>query len=321
MRAEFEEIKVSLGILGLEPGAGATEIRSAFRRLVRESHPDAAMGRDEARFQEILRAYSLLRKLSPEDLQVLEEGPGEGAAGRGAPEKAPEVEPDTPLARQRDRRLSRILEQCERSVTRRLDQLDRDEDRSLLDGLLLRLRSTVPEVRRLALGRVGVLANRGEVRQALTTLLNQWDVDEETARLVAALPFKATVRRRLAQDMVHRASVLPDPLIVSLLDLQRSKTLDPSSLERYLSAARPSSVPVLLRHWPRGRPIPDATLRRLLDEEDPRVLVPVLSLMKQDFPQAAARHRGRLTELQEHPASPVRVWSRALLPKAAEGQN
>ncbi|HEX7777107.1 MAG TPA: DnaJ C-terminal domain-containing protein [Parvibaculum sp.] len=53
-------------ILGLAPGAGAAEIKAAYRRLAKQHHPDAqgkahADPREQARFQEVTAAYNLLK--------------------------------------------------------------------------------------------------------------------------------------------------------------------------------------------------------------------------------------------------------------------
>lgn len=45
-------------ILGLSPGASEKEIKSAFRKLAKQHHPDA--GGDEAKFKEINEAYAIL---------------------------------------------------------------------------------------------------------------------------------------------------------------------------------------------------------------------------------------------------------------------
>ena len=56
MEASIEDIRASLAVLGLEPGATVEEVHTAFRELVRTCHPDVAGSRETARFQEITSA-------------------------------------------------------------------------------------------------------------------------------------------------------------------------------------------------------------------------------------------------------------------------
>ena len=47
-------------ILGLEPGADAAAVEQAYRRLIKQYHPDTGTG-DAARAAELNRAYRQLR--------------------------------------------------------------------------------------------------------------------------------------------------------------------------------------------------------------------------------------------------------------------
>ena len=343
-----KEVNASLRALGLEPGATAADVRSAFRRLARSCHPDVAGRREARRFQQIAGAYSLLKGLTPEDLMRLTSVSGVS----GVPRETPRRRQTSPLsdwyrrrkektleepseataaqdvadteerrkaelrereARQRSERVDRVLDQYDRSLSRRLERMERSADEGLVQDILSRLVSSVPEVRRLALGRVGALANRTEVRQALTDILRRYDVDEDTAHLVAGLPLTPDNLRRLAADVADRAGSFPSSLIASLLSLRSPEVIpDLALLERYLMLSGPDGVELILRYWPSGGAPSEPALRRLLESEDPQVLIPVLSAMKQNFPQVASRHRKRLAELQRHPTPAVRVWGRVL---------
>lgn len=335
----FGEVRASLRALGLEPGATEADVRSAFRRLALTCHPDVVGQGGALRFQQIAGAYSLLKGLAPDELRQLS---GAGWRQRSLvkrrastfldwyrsrrdrvrqeAEEARRAEQaeERRQAEERSERVDRVLEQYDRSLSRRLERMSKSADAAQLSDVLSRLRSSVAEVRRLALGRVGTLINRPEVRQAVSDLLCRWDVDEKTARLVGALPMEAVVLRRLAADVASRAGQFPNSLVMSLLALRSRDVLpDPLLMERYLVTVRPECVAAILRYWPDGSSPSDAALRRLLDSEDGQVLVPLLSAMKQRFPHAVPRFRGRLKELQEHPAPAVRVWCRVLL--AQEG--
>lgn len=331
----FGEVRASLRALGLEPGATEADVRSAFRRLALTCHPDVVGQGGALRFQQIAGAYSLLKGLAPDELRHLS---GAGWRQRSLvkrrastfldwyrsrrdrvrqeAEEARRAEQaeEQRQAEERSERVDRVLEQYDRSLSRRLERMSKIADAAQLNDVLSRLRSSVAKVRRLALGRVGMLINRSEVRQAVSDLLCRWDVDEKTARLVSALPMEVEVLCRLAADVASSAGQFPNSLVMSLLALRRRDVSpDPLLMERYLVLVRPGCVAAILRYWPDDSAPSDAALRRLLGSEDAQVLVPLLAAMKQRFPHAVPRFRGRLKELLEHPAPAVRVWCRVLL--------
>ena len=323
-----QEITESLKVLGLEPGASPTDVRAAFRHLAHVCHPDVAGQEGALRFQKITGAYALLKGLTPEELEALvqeaeapevEEEPRQKTLFDWYRKRADKLD-DTEDARretqQRGMRVDLVLEQYGQKLSSHLEQLEHDKDENMAGEVLPRLRSSMPEVRRLALEHVGSFVNREDVLKALIDLLNRWEVDEGTARLVSALPINNNTRRQLAVGVAGHAAVFPNSLLSTLLGLrQQEGAVDLPLMERYLSSASPDGVALILRHWPAGQSPADVTLRRLLASDDPQVLVPVLSAMKQHFPKSAPRHKKRLTELQDHPASAVRVWGRVLAGK------
>lgn len=329
------EINMSLRILGLEPGATAADIRSAFRRLALTCHPDVAGRAGSVRFQQITGAYALLKGIDPDELESLA-NPGrrmpepekrgvslivekyfkyrdrvreEAAASRDAVK-----EEERRRREERNSRIDGVLEQYGRSLARRLERLARNADEGAVSDILSRLRSSVPAVRRLAVGRVGALVNREDVLSTIIDMMRSCDADDASARLVAALPMTPENRRRMAEELATRASALPMAFIASLLNLRSSSGVhDPVLLERYLLYADSAGVSLILHYWPEGVQPGDAVVRRLLDADDDDTLISVLSAMKRCFPQAAGRFSSRISELMDSRTPAVRVWCRALL--------
>jgi hypothetical protein len=58
----YDELKRSVDLFGLPERATLDEIRSHYRRMVRESHPDLPGGRDDDRIRQITAAYRTLRE-------------------------------------------------------------------------------------------------------------------------------------------------------------------------------------------------------------------------------------------------------------------
>jgi hypothetical protein len=58
------DTREALGVLGLGPGAAMTDVRAAYRRLVRQHHPDVAGAAETAQTARLTEAYALLRRVA-----------------------------------------------------------------------------------------------------------------------------------------------------------------------------------------------------------------------------------------------------------------
>lgn len=340
----------SLRILGLSPGATAAEIRSAFRRLARTCHPDVAGRQGARKFEQVAGAYTFLKGLSQEELyqSVATPPPSAGKkkgsriwrnplawsrkkkesseAENAAQQHSERVEAERLEEAEARRHKARVaavelvLSRGERTVDAFIARMEEEMRSCDTQDLVLRLTSELPEVRHLALSRLGRLANERRILDTLATLLRRWEIDEKTARLVALLPLDPESRSRLIRDLLGKVR-LPDPLLSFLLQLH-AEPLDRELLERYLlsvesGGATPSGISLVLRHWPPKAPIPAPVLRVLLAQDDEAVLVPVLGMMKQRAIPCPTGSAERLKALFEHPNVAVRVWSKAIAGVAA----
>ena len=111
---------------------------------------------------------------------------------------------------------------------------------------------------------------------------------------------------RYAGDDADNAENFPTLLIISLIGS------DSDVMESFLLHVKPDDVAVILRRWPSGKIINSNVLRKLLDSNDARILVPVLGAMKTHFPNLAVQHKKRLKELESHSTAAVRAWARKL---------
>jgi hypothetical protein len=341
----------SLRVLGLPPGATASEVRSAFRRLARTCHPDIAGKQGARKFEQITGAYTFLKNLTQEELwqgELQKDGVHRSEsttpaparrvfrwgwkklkklkknltwrqkkkerlkAEKGRKERAAQ-EMEKKIKNVREASIDNILACGEQAVENLLTLIEREAQSCNIQDLLLRLSSGVPSVRHLALSRLGSLANRPELFGATLEMLEKWDIDDKTARLVASLPLEPENHQALAKKLVHRASAMPDALLIHLLCLQNPRPLDREILERYLQKAAPTGVASILRYWPQGPFLSVSVLRDLLSRESEVVLVPLLSTMKQRSIPCPEWGREQLNAHLSHPNVAVRIWAKALL--------
>jgi len=348
------EVVHSLRVLGLPPSATASEVRSAFRRLARTYHPDVA-GRQYARkFEQIAKAYALLKDLPQEELPRGERasyGMRSAKNAREAPRDGPKndggrrisfgeilgkpfawyrkrlsrLETEKERLRrsaedaqkkvklEREARINTILSRGERLIENLLSGKEREMQSIGTRGLVSRLMSDISPVRHLALSHLGESANGPEVFEALSSSLQKWDIDEKTTRLVSALPLKPENHRKLAHRLAAKAATMPDAMLSHLLRLYNVKAADRELLETYLNHAGASGIVLILRRWPQGAFISEATLCRLMSREDESVLLTLLNAMKQrSIPCPKSCLEGLNAHLS-HPNTAVRVWAKTLL--------
>ena len=347
MNTEINEIKFkiksSLKTLGLEADASPDEIRAAFRELARIYHPDVAAPKDAWRFQQITGAYSLLKNLNflenldidnltPEalenfqDIKNFKDFKSDNANANEAEDKDnkndrdDEAEDAAEQARAKnfaakiDAVLTRYENEINNFIANQNQEAEQAQTQELKDNIIFRLNSQSSAVRNIAIKRIGSLINRDDVRQTLINLILNHGIDSESSRLIEALPMDADTRERIASSVCEKSAAFPSSLIIKLLDLRNLNNfnLNLNLIERYILCASPENLALILRYWPKDKILSDTTLNNLLRSDDANILVPLLSLMKQNFPQEASKHAKRISELKDHSSPAVRAWARML---------
>jgi len=342
------EIVQNLRILGLPSDATADDVRSAFRRLAKIYHPDVAGKQYTRKFERISNAYAALKDLplgeffhadagiaeSTQDASVFKNDiPGFRLIFRNALEKpfawyrkrqerigaekersrrAVEDAKKRILLKE-ETRIDAILNRGERLLGDLLNRRERELRRVGIQGLALRLSSSRCQIRHMALAHVGELVNKTEVFEALLKSLQKWDIDDKTARIVASLPLEPEKHRKLAYSLASRP--MPDLLLSNLL--HSHNPADRELMELYLNHAGARGITSILRRWPQGAFVSEATLCRLISHEDESVLIAVLSAMKQRSIPCPLGELKQLDAYLSHPNIGVRVWAKALLAESA----
>ena len=347
MNKEFDDlneiklkIKSSLRTLELEPGASPDEIKTAFKKLAKIYHPDVAAPKDAWRFQQITGAYSLLKNLNflenldldnlnLEDLENFNNfnNFNNSEVSRDDKADASEEQDETKAKREAQARnknfelkIDKILTRCEDEINNYInksEQISKRAEQELKDNIIFRLNSQLKEVRNIAIKRTGNLINREDVRQTLINLILNHDLDSETSRLIEMLPMNGDTRERIASSVCEKSENFSSTLIIKLLDLRNLNNLNLNLelIERYILCASPENLSLILRYWPKNKILSETALNNLLRSDNANILVPVLSSIKQNFPQEALKHNKRILELSSHESPAVRAWCRMLLPK------
>ena len=303
---ENTEILSNLKTLGLEAGATIEDIHSAFRKLAHELHPDVSGSKSDYRFKQVTSAYTALKNITAEDLLELEN------FIKKIPLDKPKLKRDIydyysaeKKRRANDKIVDSILDKYEEELksfnSSKISEGDLD-----MEAITLRLKSKNPKIAGIVLKHSGALVNRVEFRIALVEMLKRSEIDDELAAIIASLPFDDTTRKLIAIDASNYAEKFPTGLIIALIGS------DSDVMENFLLHVKPDDVAVILRRWPTGKAMNSSVIRKLLENNDPRVLVPLLGTMKTHFPSLASEHVKRLWELERHSTAAVRAWAKKL---------
>ena len=296
------EIIASLRTLGLEAGATPDDIHVAFRHLARELHPDITGSKSDFRFKQITGAYNLLKNLTPEELQAL---PQTQNVKRNIYDYYSVVKKQRADSEKVDSVLDKYEQELKTYFTAAPKSFGDDSD---MEDVIFRLKSTNYNLIDATLKHSGHLANRVEFRRAIVEILKRPQrIEESTADITGALPFDDMTRKLIAMDSSENAQNFPTGLIISLIGN------DSDVMESFLTHVKPDDVAVILRRWPAGKAMSQGVVRRLLDSDDARILVPILGAMRINFPQLAPVHKKRLQALENHNTAAVRAWAKKLL--------
>ena len=302
---ENTEILSNLKILELDAGATTEDIHSAFRKFARELHPDITGSKSDYRFKKITGAYTALKNVTPEELAGLEDFMKKIHTGK------PKLKRDIydyysaeKKRKEKDSVIDSILDKYERELKKFSESTGEDTGDFDMEALTFRLKSENPKVVGAALKHSAAFVNRVEFRLALVSVLKRADINEELAVIISSLPLDETARKLIAFDVSDNAGKFPTGLLTALAGS------DTDVIENFLLHSRPDDIAVLLRRWPHGTAMATNVIRKLLESNDPKVLVPLLGAMNTHFPSAASGHSKRLRELENHPSAAVRAWAK-----------
>ncbi|MBQ7156114.1 MAG: DnaJ domain-containing protein [Synergistaceae bacterium] len=303
---EHSEIINHLKALGLDAGATPDDIRSAFRKLAREFHPDVTGQKSDFRFKLITTAYNAVKGLTAEELQAIAANNPVYDYLRAERQKQAKAQAEAEARAKTAEKIDVVLDKYERELKEYYAGRARAGSPDI-SAVILRMKSKNPKAIRAILKHSAHLANKTDFRRALVELLKRPDIDEACAKIIASFPFEDMTRKLIAMDILNNVGSLPSGLLLSLAGN------DADVIEGMLMHIRPEDYAALLRRWPAGKVMNAGIMRNLLEANDARILVPLLSLIGSNFPQSAAQYKKRLGELESHPTAAVRAWAKKLV--------
>ena len=264
---------------------------------MRELHPDITGSKSDFRFKQITGAYNLLKNLTPEELASVTHAKTLYDYYKAEKKRRADAE-----------KINSILDKYENEIKENYSQKNINNDFGIdINSVILRLKSQNPKVINAVLKRSGNVANKVEFRRALSEVLKRSEINEETAEIIGALPFDNMTRKLIALDVANNAENFPVNLIITLIGS------DSDVMESFLMYVKPDDAAVIFRRWPSGKVMNSNVIRRLLESNDARILVPLLGALKTHFPNSASQHKKRLNELGNHPSAAVRAWAKKLV--------
>ncbi len=327
--------------LNLSPGASWSEVKAAFRRCARETHPDVRKNGRAHDFESASEAYMTLREMfrSGEAFDESSEG---GASSRrdfswiwdpfirvsswvsrtveDASKKRKERRDEKERTRlEEEERRSRLIEEtiseAENSVDSILDRGGRVGGVSERHRLLRRLSSALPEVRSLAIKRLVPSVGSSEVFSALESCVSRYGLDEETVEAVASIKDPMTGLRFAMMAAPHFEFMTASTARKYLKWLRAI----PGGLGVYSGLPDPASSQVtgiLISQWPQDLPLPsESRILSFLNGKD-EVLVPILrQLYRRGCPPSLMGKIKLISDNSEDPA--VKAWSRAIVCKSS----
>ncbi len=331
-------VRECYNILNLSPGAPWSEVKAAFRRCARESHPDVDRTGRSSDFELISEAYMTLRDRFRSGEPVEKDvDPGEGlkldlswmwdpfikvsswvsSTIEGASKRRKERKEERERAKREEesrriRRFEEIVSEAEEAMDSIVSRTDRGCSGSERSRLIKRLDSSLPEVRALAIKRLIPSVCSAEVCSALENSISRYGLDEEIVDGLSGVNDPMVSLRFAMAGAPHFSSMT---LGVARKYLKWLKAI-PGGRSVYAGLADPVSsqvAGVLMAQWPQDLPLPEIhRIESFLKRQDDELSVPLLrQVYRRGCPDRLLPLIRGISEKSEDPA--VKAWSRAIV--------
>ncbi|MCF4150726.1 J domain-containing protein [Dethiosulfovibrio sp. F2B] len=324
-------------VLGLPAGAPWSEVKSAFRKLARRTHPDVGKGVEEGDFERISEAYMVLRDMFRSEGTFKEDPADRGKAvdfrkfmdplvrasswvsrtvGDISRKRREKREKKERLIREdrlrRAKKIDDILSGTEIQIDSLLTRVDRSGGVSERQRLLRRLKSALPEVRGLALQGLKDSLSSQEVLTALEESISLYGLVEDGVDVVVSISDPMSSLRLAMAAAPH----FGDMTLGTARKYLRWLRALPGGPAIYVGLQDPVSSQVaglLVSHWPQDQSfLSESRVSSLLERDQEDLLIPLLrQLYRRGCPRGFLP---RIEEISQNSPSPaVKAWSRAIV--------
>ena len=213
-------------------------------------------------------------------------------------------------------RLEKALLDAELEMAKLRQQLKTQEEESEVGKLVLRLSSTHPTVRMLAVSASVEWIRSPVLQNAVDDMLRRFPPDRDMMLLIPNLARDRELHLRFATVIAGRAGMLDESAALLFLQWTGSLRERGPLLAKFLAHPSHAVLTGTLQRWPAKHPVPDdLSLLRLLRIDDEEILLPLLRLLRGASVPVWARPR--LKNLADaHPSPGVRVWARSIVGSA-----
>jgi curved DNA-binding protein CbpA len=335
------KVNSSFNLLGLKPGADSRQIRSAFRRLARIHHPDIAGAFNTRKYEQISKAYLLLKNLTSEELFLLE--------AQFAP-KRPENKirkesfftrwkrkrEDKEAAREEELRAAReteemIKEARERAISDRIDSIldrcvekmkstcKRKQNEKLnqeVSDIIIRLEASRYEVRLMAMQNISKYANIQQVKEALLNTLSKYPITGEMLDSINKLQLPHEFMQKIISIISGNIGNLEEhealPFVRKIIFMIAG---DKNIISRLMEHPSLKLTEFLIARWTFPVLPSEVVLKRIfLDVQNEKLIISTLSMLKKYdkrvFPCWLIQ---KMNELSAHDNASIRLWVRSVL--------
>ncbi|MCL2146726.1 MAG: J domain-containing protein [Synergistaceae bacterium] len=329
-------INSSYRTLELKPGADASQIRSAFRRLARVHHPDIAGAYNTKKYEQISNAYLLLKSLTIEELSICEarskrsdnkkesffdkwrrkqaekkqtreaslrEAREEAAATKEAREQAQSL------------RIDSILDKCVRETNIICKKKHNEKLNQDISDIIIRLLASRYEVRLMALRSISGYVNNLRIMEALLNMLKRYPITGEALDIINKLHLPPEYMQKIIRIVSDNAKNIDEQEILPFIRNVIFMIADNKNIiSKLMEHPSLRITEFLISRWTFPALPNEIALKRIFsDIQNVKLIILTLNILKKNDKRAFPSWlSNKINELLTHDNVSVKLWARTV---------